>query len=45
VDGVSPLLDRKGLVGGRPAAYVCRNYVCAQPATDPAALKGALARR
>jgi uncharacterized protein YyaL (SSP411 family) len=28
----------KGLVGSRPALYVCRNLSCAAPVTDPAAL-------
>jgi uncharacterized protein len=33
----------KGLVGGRPAAYVCEGPVCSLPLTDPQALTEALA--
>ena len=33
-----PLLAGRGQVDGRATAYVCRNYVCRLPATDPAAL-------
>ena len=34
VEGV-PLLEGRGLVDGRPAAYVCRGFVCDRPVTTP----------
>ncbi|GGX57706.1 thioredoxin domain-containing protein [Streptomyces minutiscleroticus] len=37
-----PLLADRPLVGGRPAAYVCRNFTCDAPTTDADALKEAL---
>jgi len=40
-----PLLLGKTLAGGKPAAYVCRNYACDKPVSDPAALAKVLARR
>ena len=40
-----PLLKGKTLSAGKPAAYVCRNYACDAPVTDPAILTKALARR
>jgi len=39
-----PLLAGRGLVDGAPAAYVCRNFACQLPVTDPAALRTVLAR-
>ena len=33
-----PLLQDRGLVDDKPAAYVCQNYVCQLPVTDPEAL-------
>ena len=33
-----PLLAGRGLVGGKAAAYVCRNYACNLPVTEPDAL-------
>ena len=37
-----PLLADRPLVDGRPAAYVCRGYVCDRPVTEPADLISAL---
>ena len=39
-----PLTRDKGLVAGKPALYVCRNYACEAPITDPSLVPGALAR-
>ena len=36
-----PLLVGRVEVDGKPAAYVCRNFVCERPVTDPAALAAA----
>jgi uncharacterized protein YyaL (SSP411 family) len=33
-----PLLERRDEVGGRPAAYVCKEMVCERPVTDAASL-------
>ncbi len=37
-----PLLRGKGLVDGAPAVYVCRNYACDLPITDPEVLRARL---
>ncbi|MFF5716577.1 thioredoxin domain-containing protein [Streptomyces buecherae] len=37
-----PLLANRPLVDGRPAAYVCRNFTCDAPTTDPDLLAAAL---
>jgi uncharacterized protein len=39
-----PLLEGRGLVGGAPAAYVCRQFTCLAPVTTPEQLEEALAR-
>ncbi|MGH3321244.1 MAG: hypothetical protein ACRDN9_13925, partial [Streptosporangiaceae bacterium] len=40
-----PLLEQRGLVGGSPAAYVCRGFVCQAPTTSPDTLAEALGPR
>lgn len=40
-----PLLRGKGLVDGKAALYVCRNFACRAPVTDPAGVERALAER
>jgi uncharacterized protein len=35
-----PLLAGRAIVDGQSAAYVCRDFVCLRPETDPAALVG-----
>jgi hypothetical protein len=37
-----PLLEGRGLVDGKPAAYVCEGFACLAPITDPDALRAAL---
>lgn len=38
-----PLLKDKTLVQGKPALYICRNFACAAPITDPKLIEQALA--
>ncbi|MEU6087735.1 thioredoxin domain-containing protein [Streptomyces sp. NPDC047085] len=40
-----PLLADRPLVDGEPAAYVCRNFTCDVPTTDPELLRAALRTR
>ena len=39
-----PLLAGRDAIGGRPTAYVCRDYACDLPVTDRAALRDQLER-
>lgn len=38
----SPLLEGKQPVDGQPALYICRNFSCRQPITNPLAISDAL---
>jgi uncharacterized protein len=40
----APLLAERPMVDGRPAAYVCRDFACQAPVTDPGALTAELRR-
>ncbi|MFD9216104.1 thioredoxin domain-containing protein [Streptomyces sp. NPDC059544] len=40
-----PLLADRPLVDGKPAAYVCRHFVCAAPVTEVESLRGELGPR
>ncbi len=38
-----PLLENRPQLDGQPTAYLCENYACQQPTTDPAVLEAQLA--
>jgi uncharacterized protein YyaL (SSP411 family) len=38
-----PLMRERHAVDGKPAAYVCENFACKAPVTDPAELERLLA--
>ena len=40
---VVPLLLDRGLVDGRAAAYICREFTCQAPSTEPEGLRAQLA--
>jgi uncharacterized protein YyaL (SSP411 family) len=42
VEKVSPLAEGKKAIEGRATAYICQNYSCKKPITDPEELKSAL---
>ena len=39
---LTPLLEGRGMLENRPTAYVCQNYACQLPVTEPEALAGQL---
>ena len=43
--GGYPLLEGRGMVNGQPTAYVCQNYVCQLPVTEPGSLLAQLKAR
>ena len=38
-----PLLENRGMIGGKPTAYVCQNYACQLPVTNSESLASQLA--
>lgn len=44
IETLAPYLKKQNLVRGKPAVYLCQNYACEFPFTDPEKLKTALER-
>jgi uncharacterized protein YyaL (SSP411 family) len=42
---VVPLLQARFALDGRPTAFVCRDFACRQPVTEPEALAALIAAR
>jgi len=42
-DGGVPLLEGRGPVDGRAAAYVCEGFACQRPVVEPSELEAMLA--
>lgn len=42
IERLVPFIKNQGLIGGRPAAYVCHQYTCSLPLTAPEALAQSL---
>lgn len=45
IEEMVSFLKTQGMVGGKPAAYVCENFTCQLPATDPGALAALLDKK
>jgi uncharacterized protein YyaL (SSP411 family) len=45
VEALVPFLRQQRMINGKPAAYVCENYVCKLPTTEPKKLQELLATR
>jgi uncharacterized protein len=43
LETLAPFTAGYGMIDGAATAYVCRDFVCQLPVTDPAALREALA--
>jgi hypothetical protein len=42
LEAISPLLRGKTQLNGQPTAYLCQNFTCSAPVTNPAELKSLL---